>query len=71
MVKRTWMLLSLACVLATGCATQGVDPAPPIALEQQCPRPATPPADVMVKREPTFLQRLQTFFSGSPVKPTP
>lgn len=59
---------SLLCALAiAGCTST-----PPVRLvETQCPELSPPPADVMVKREPNFLERLLSFLSASPAKPTP
>lgn len=60
--------LWLACALAiAGCTS-----APPVrVVETQCPELSPVPADVMVTREPNFLERLLSFLSASPAKPTP
>ena len=78
MGKRLSMPLWLVLALVSGCATPDVPPAPPSVLRIEAPRLGPPPPDVMVQREPNFLERLQSFFqqkpanssSGSPVRPT-
>ena len=60
--------LLTACALAlAGCSSL---PAAPRLVET--PQLVLPPApaDVIVPREPNFLQRIQNFFSGSEPKPT-
>lgn len=57
-------LLALAL---SACAT--LEPAKtPVQVEP--PKLAPPPASVMVQRQPSFQERLRTFFSASPEKPT-
>ena len=62
----------LLCALAlSSCTTpESLPAAPPQVVEVPGPRLAPPPADVMVKREANFRERLLNFFSASPEKPT-
>lgn len=64
-VMLLWLLPGLGL---SSCATQ-LPPAKTPVLVQPARLPP-PPADVMVPREQTFLQRLLTFSSTSPARQT-
>jgi len=62
-------LLSIVCVMAlTACSS--TPPVPRLVETPQLHLPP-PPADVMVPREPNFLERIRSFFSDSAPTPTP
>ena len=66
-LKKIALLLAFVTALS-GCAS----PLPPasVPMEVQPPKLPSPPADVMVKREPNFLSRLLNFLSDSPLSQT-
>lgn len=69
---RKLLLTVLFLICATGVASCASPlPAPSKPVEVKPAQLPPPPADVMVKREPTFTQRLLNFLSDSPAKPTP
>lgn len=70
MKKLLTTALLLICALAlSACASNLPAAKQPMAVAPPVLPPA--PADVMVKREPNFQQRLLNFLSDSPAKPTP
>ncbi len=56
-------------LVAALCACETL-PAAKKPVQVEPPKLPPAPANVMVVREPNFLQRLRTFFSASPEKPT-
>ena len=66
--------LLLVCALAlSSCATPAVkpDPAPPSVVALPRARLAPPDAEMMVPREPDFLQKVLNFWSVKPAAPIP
>ena len=60
---------SLICAMAA-CACASLPSAPPQVIEVQAAKLPPAPAEVMVPRQASFLDRLLNFLSAKPVEPT-
>lgn len=66
------LTVMLCSAVVSGCSTRSLMPTGSVA--ESCPEPvrlSPPPADVMVKQEANFRQKLLSAFSTSPTTPTP